>query len=281
MTSQRLLTLVSAALSGVVSFASSASACSTTTPCLVETGEYNIAKPDADTEAAVIFIHGFGGSGSGVFRNQSLTNSVLERGYALVAPTGLVPEGRNGGSWSFHPNREQRRDEISFIKSVRDDLIETHGIDPDKILLTGFSIGGSMTSYLACAEPDAFKAYAPLGGSFWRPHPTTCAGSVSLLHTHGWTDGTVPLEGRMVRGIDVKDPNSFVQGDVFHAMSIWREANQCNNLKADRFDTSGPFMRRSWERCAPGSNLELAIFPAGHIIPKGWAEMAIEWFENL
>jgi polyhydroxybutyrate depolymerase len=281
MTSNFLLTLFSAALSGAAALATSASACSTTTPCLVENGEYSLAKPDQDTQSAVIFIHGFGGSGPGVFRNTGLMNSVLDRGYALVAPTGLKRPNRNGGSWSFHPQRPQQRDEISFIKSVRDDLVENHGIDPDKILLTGFSIGGSMTSYLACAEPDAFKAYAPLGGSFWRPHPTECVGSVSLLHTHGWTDGTVPLEGRVLRGANLDDPDALAQGDVFHSMSIWREANHCDNLKADRFDSKGYFMRRSWERCEPGSNLELAIFPAGHIIPQGWADMAIDWFEQL
>lgn len=275
------LSLFSAVLSGAAALASGANACSTRTPCLLENGEYNLAMPDQDTQSAVIFIHGFGGSGQGVFRNTGMTNAVLNRGYALVAPTGLKRPGRNGGSWSFHPHRPQQRDEVSFLKSVRDDLVENHGIDPDKILLTGFSIGGSMTSYLACAEPEAFKAYAPLGGSFWRPHPIECAGSVSLLHTHGWTDGTVPLEGRVLRGANLSDPEALAQGDVFHSMGIWRAANHCDNLKADRFDTTGYFMRRSWERCAPGSNLELAIFPAGHIIPKGWADMAIDWFENL
>jgi polyhydroxybutyrate depolymerase len=160
-------------------------------------------------------------------------------------------------------------------------LIAKHGIDPDKILLSGFSIGGSMTSYLACAAPDSFPAYAPIGGSFWRPHPTGCEGDVRLLHTHGWSDGTVPLEGRLLRGTDINDVGALAQGDVFHAMEIWRAANDCVHLKADRFDTSGPFWRRAWDRCLPGSALELALFPGGHVIPKGWAKMALDWFENL
>ena len=39
-------------------------------------------------------------------------------------------------------------------------------------------------------------AYAPVAGSFWRPHPDmeACAGPVDLLHTHGWRDKTVPLD---------------------------------------------------------------------------------------
>ena len=280
MISKTLSTLGAAFLGGAFSV-SSVSACSSDTACELETGEYFIDAPDTATDSAVIFIHGFGGSGSGVFRNTGLTDAVLERGYMLAAPSGLTMEGRNGGSWSFHPNRVKRRDEIAFITSVRDDLIANHGIDPDKILLTGFSIGGSMTSYLACAAPESFPAYAPIGGSFWRPHPTGCEGHVQLLHTHGWTDGTVPLEGRVLRGADITDVGALAQGDVFHSMDIWRTANDCVHLKADRFDITGPFWRRAWDRCLPGSALELALFPGGHVIPKGWADMALDWFENL
>jgi polyhydroxybutyrate depolymerase len=258
-------------------------ACSEATPCDVAEGAYFIAMPEgAEGDVpAVLFIHGFGGSGEGVMRNRGMVDAILRRGYAIVAPSGLVMQGRSGGSWSFHPERTQRRDEIAFLTSVRDDVIARHGIDAGRIVLSGFSIGGSMTAYLACAAPTAFAAYAPLGGNFWRPHPEKCAGPVRMLHTHGWTDGTVPLEGRVLRGEDSRDPAALIQGDVYAALSVWRETNECFQLKADRFDTSGDFLRRSWDRCAPGSALEFALFPGGHVIPQGWADMVLDWFEGL
>ena len=277
----RLLTYLLGALVGASS--SAALACSATTPCTVEAGEYFIEMPTAAEGAppAVMFIHGFGGSGEGVFRNRGMVDAMLARGYAVVAPSGLKMQGRNGGSWSFHPDRPQRRDEIAFLTSVRDDVIAQHGIDPERIVLSGFSIGGSMTAYLACAAPDSFAAYAPLGGNFWRPYPEGCEGPVRMLHTHGWRDGTVPLEGRVLRGSDARDPNALIQGDVFEALSIWRETNQCYQLKADAFETTGPFMRRRWERCAPGSALEFALFPGGHVIPQDWSDLVLDWFEGL
>lgn len=260
-----------------------AQACSTNTPCKVETGDYYIALPEGADGLfpAVFFIHGFGGSGSGVFRNAGMITGFLDRGYAVIAPEGLKRPGRNGGSWSFHPWFPKQRDEIDFITSVRDDAIAKHSIDPNRMILGGFSIGGSMAAYLACAEPAAFTAYAPLGGNFWRPHPTECAGPVRMLHTHGWTDGTVPLEGRVLRGADATDPEALIQGDIFHAMGIWRETNKCFQLKADKFVTKGPFWRRKWERCAEGSALELALFPGGHVVPKGWVDLTADWFEEL
>ncbi|PSL19064.1 alpha/beta hydrolase family esterase [Shimia abyssi] len=261
-----------------------ASACSTTTPCNVAEGEYFIALPDISVEGnwpAVMFIHGFGASGPSVFRNTGMVNRFLDKGYAVIAPQGLPRSNGRGRSWSVHPWFPRERDEIQFLKSVRDDAVDQHGIDANAIMLAGFSIGGSMTAYVACSAPDAFTAYGPIGGNFWRPHPTECAGPVKMLHTHGWTDGTVPLEGRVLRGGDITNPDALAQGDVFHALDIWRQTNECVHLKADSFVTDGPFWRRKWERCHDDSALEFALFPGGHRIPNGWVEMALDWFENL
>ena len=276
-------TAACAAFTGAVGFATAAAACSAQTLCEVATGEYVITLPDNGPAQppAVMFIHGFGGSGPGVFRNTGMVRAFTDRGYAVIAPSGLIPEGRNGGSWAFHPDRRGGRDEVAFLTSVRDDAIARHDIDPDRIILSGFSIGGSMTAYLACAAPDTFAAYAPLGGNFWRPHPTECAGPVHMLHTHGWTDGTVPLEGRVLRGADSRDVGAVIQGDVFHALSVWRETNACYQLKPDSYATEGAFMIRTWTDCAPDASLEFALFPGGHIIPQGWANLTLDWFEAL
>jgi polyhydroxybutyrate depolymerase len=200
----------------------------------------------------------------------------------VIGPDGTVRDtGRPARRWSFHPDWPAQRDEIAFLTSVRDDAAERFDLDADKMVLGGFSIGGSMTSYLACAAPEAFDAYLPVSGGFWRPHPTECVGPVRLLHTHGWTDTTVSLEGRVVRGEDINDPNGFVQGDIFYTLGMWCEVNECVQSRADRFVTKGPFMRRSWDRCAPESALEFALFPGGHRVPKGWADLALDWLESL
>ncbi len=274
-------------LAGLTHLPQPAEACSDTTACLVDGGEYYIKHPETEIKAsdakqpAVIYIHGFGGSGEGVFRNTGMTQAFLDRGYTLIAPSGMEMPTRNGRTWSFHPDRTQLRDEVTFLQTVRDDVIAQHNIDPDRIILSGFSIGGSMVSYLACAAPTSFPAYAPIGGSFWRPHPNGCEGHVRLLHTHGWTDGTVPLEGRVLRGGDITHVGALAQGDVFHAMDIWRQTNDCIFLKADSYETEGLFWRRKWDRCLPGSALEFALYPGGHSIPKGWADMVVDWFEAL
>jgi polyhydroxybutyrate depolymerase len=198
---------------------------------------------------------------------------LLGRGYAVIAPDGQPRDNGEGRSWDFHPDRPATRDETAFLIAVADDAAERYGLDRDRMLLAGFSIGGSMTSYAACQAPEAFAAYAPVAGSFWRPHPAGCAGPVRLLHTHGTADRTVPLTGREIMP-------GFVQGNVFEAMEIWRSANGCARSKADRTTMRGIYTVERWSDCLPGTDLQFALHDGGHNIPKGWAQMAVDWFED-
>lgn len=258
-------------------------ACSAKTACTVEGRDYFIALPEDTTRPlpAVVYIHGWGGSGAGALRNSGMVNGYLNRGFAVIAPDGRLRQSGGGRSWAFHPRSELQADDIAFLQNVRDDATERFDLDPERILLAGFSISGSMTAYTACLAPDSFAAYAPIGGNFWRPHPTTCTGPVRMLHTHGWSDGTVPLEGRVVNRLPADDPDAFAQGDIFYALNLWRDTNGCRHLKADRFDMTGPFWRRAWDRCVEGSALEFALFPGGHAIPAEWPDLVVDWFEGL
>lgn len=246
-------------------------------PCALDNGTYHIALPDEPKDApALIWLHGAGGSGVGAVRNTGMVNQFLDRGYAFIGVDGHErPESRFGAGWYFHPDRPQNRDDIAFIAAVADDAAARFDLDRSRMVLAGFSIGGSMASYLACATPDAFMAYAPVGGSFWKPEPTDCAGPVRLLHTHGWRDQTVPLEGRPLGG------GRIYQGDVWQAMQVWRAENGCDQLRPDEFEITDDYWRRIWQDCQPGTALEFALHPGGHGIPRGWSAMVLDWVEGL
>lgn len=259
-----------------------AMACGDGTACQIGERTYHMAVPDAQPRGAVIYLHGWGGNGKGALRSRQMVDGFLAHDFAVVAPDGLPRAGGMGRSWAFHPQSAAgQQADIAFLTAVRDDVMARLDLPQNTLILAGFSIGGSMTAYTACAQPTAFAAYAPLGGHFWRPHPIDCAGPVRMLHTHGWTDTTVPLEGRVVNRVPVTDPDAFAQGDVFHAISLWRRENGCVHLRADRFVTDGPYLRRAWDRCDPGTALELALFPGGHIVPGDWPDLVINWFDTL
>jgi polyhydroxybutyrate depolymerase len=236
-------------------------------PCKLPNGTYHIVLPEGVTGPvpAILLL--------GTIRNKGMVNLMLGRGYAVIAPDGQPRDNGDGRSWDFHPDRPATRDETAFLIAVADDAAKTYNLQRDEMLLAGFSIGGSMTSYVACQAPEAFAAYAPVAGSFWLPQPTSCAGPVRILHTHGKADRTVPLLGREIMP-------GFVQGNVFKAMETWRLTNDCPSAEADETVKLGIYEVQHWTDCQPGTDLRFALHEGGHSIPKGWAQMAVDWFET-
>ncbi|MBY6065953.1 polyhydroxybutyrate depolymerase [Leisingera aquaemixtae] len=242
--------------------------------CSAEGGNYHIALPERAAAAPVVmFLHGYGGSGSSVLRNRSLVEGLTRRGYAVIAPEGLRRDGSGPQSWGFGPFTGGR-DEGAFFAAVLADAAARFGTSKSKTVLAGFSAGAFMVHYLACRDPAAFAAYAPVSGAFWRPQPERCAGPVRLLQVHGWSDEVVPLEGRVLGG------GRFEQGDVFAALQVWRAANGCASHAPDRAWSAEGLMRRRWD-CGAGADIELVLFDGGHTLPEGWAELMADWFEDL
>lgn len=243
--------------------------------CEITDGEYHILLPEqpASDRPVVLFLHGAGGNGSGTINNRRLTEPLLARGYAVIAPTGSRSfRGRNNTNWVFYPGWEGR-DEADFLVRVLEDAAERFDLDAERAVLAGFSAGGFMVNYLACAQPGAFSAYAPVAGGFWRPNPESCAGPIRMLHTHGWADKTVPLEGRILGG------GRFEQGDIFAGLEIWRQTNGCAGHDPTETSNDGMFWHRIWGDCSAGSALEFALFDGGHTLPSGWADMMLNWYE--
>lgn len=248
---------------------------SSTEACEIASGAYHLVLPDNPDNAPVaLFLHGAGSNGANVMRNTRLVDAFLDRGFAVLAPSALPRRpGASGGVWSFYPGWNGR-DEPAFFQAAVADAAAQFGTSDDRVLLTGFSAGAFMVTYLACDTPNGFPAYAPLAGTFWEPLPSDCAGPVKLFQTHGWTDKTVPIEGRPLRN------GTWLQGDVFASLEIWRRANDCPSMAPDEYKTTGTFMRRSWTDCAQDSALEFALHPGGHSIPAGWVDMVVDWFED-
>ena len=243
--------------------------------CEVPLGRYRIALPDGvETPPAMLFLHGWGHSADGVMANPAMIERLAGRGYALIAPDGLVIEQMAGRrTWDILRRSGHPRDDIDFLDQVLEDAAARHGVDRGRILLAGFSNGSTMAWNVACLAPRTARAYAPVGGALWEPMPERCTGSVDLLHVHGWTDRVVPLEGRPLGG-------AIVQGDVWKSLALLREAGGCDNLQPEVATAQDDIWQRHWTDCAGGSIL-LQLHPGGHMIPEGWIFGALDWFEGL
>lgn len=261
MTSIRVLGL---AIAGWAAFASpSSSAClDTASACRIAGGSYHIAWPSGvprDKEVpAVVVLHSYKGSGLGLIKSGKMVKTLLSRGYAVIAPEGI------NGNWQL--NHGGRRDDVAFIRTVADDAAKRGSFARSRMMLAGFSSGGSMVAYVACHSPGAFKAYAPVSGNFWKPEPKSCAGPVNYLHIHGSKDTTMPIAGRSVG-------SGLRQASLLESMATLARASGCDDADLKTATT------RSWKGC--NSSLRLVMHDGGHSVPRFWAGAALDWFEGL
>ena len=246
------------------------------TPCEIEGGTYHAVAPTGTPNGVVLFLHGGGGRGKSLLKS-GMAKAATERGYVYVAPDGYHPNSRFVRNWAVKANNSTfERDDVAFLDEVLADVRKRFNVTAKPTLLSGFSRGGSMVWDVACQNPNFATAYAPIAGAFWDDLPETCVAPVKLFHTHGWTDRTVPLEGRTFGGFG---RGRVTQGDVWASLKILREINGCDKRQPETNSFDGDMWFRHWTDCS-GADIELMLHQGGHGVPKGWSTRTLDWFEN-
>ncbi|MEM9726470.1 MAG: PHB depolymerase family esterase [Pseudomonadota bacterium] len=215
---------------------------------------------EAGPPAALLFIHGWRGSASGVMRNAALTAFADEIGAALIAPEGLET------TWSYPGSPSQARDEFAFFDALNRDLQARHGVAPAQMVVSGFSMGASMAWSLACRRGGEYAGFIAFAGAFWEPLPPRCADRpAALIHIHGTSDQTVPIGGRPI-GL------RFAQGDVFESFAVLRETGAASTMRPEtRAGTVGGPQCRTW---ADTPTLLFCHHDGGHFWRVPWLRAA-------
>ncbi len=125
----------------------------------------------------------------------------------------------------------------NWFENFYSDLINKYRIDTNRIYLTGVSLGGSGTWYLATKYPDRFKAIAPMSG-FTRHMNYISENIDNLKNTpiwafHGELDKVVPVEetdflmsklkcmNNSVRYLREKDVGHWIHWSVYPENEIY------------------------------------------------------------
>lgn len=155
----------------------------------------------------VIALHGLGDT---ITNFQGVGFQVLGEmnNFITVYPQGM--QGYAGTAWNagvqyYSIVINSAYDDVDFIRSLIDTLSANYNIDPARIYVTGFSMGGFMANRLACELSDVIAAVAAVAGTRgnvlpacqpWRPVP--------YCHFHGTEDQTVYYTGNLF-GMDTED----------------------------------------------------------------------------
>ncbi|CAD0186434.1 putative hydrolase [Ruegeria sp. THAF57] len=246
-------------------------------PCQVGQLTYRVVLPEVPQNApSVIYLHGYAATADSAVKRPNLTTAFIERGIAVIVPNGQADVGNPKVlDWGVHDGHRWPRDDLKALDDIKADAVGRFGLDGARILLAGYSRGGSMVWDKACYSHDFASAYASASGAFWEPMWRRCSGPVHMHHSHGFADRTVPLEGRFV----VFGGYEFEQGSVFKSVELLTRTNECGQM-ANAVDTYSSTWEKRWTKCKAGS-VTLALGPHGHGRQADWADQVAQWFIEL
>lgn len=152
----------------------------------------------------ILFLHGAGERGGDrLLQTSNALGAAIRRAPSAYPAIVILPQVPNDSSWVGIPSQ--------IAMTALDNAMAEFRIDPDRVYLTGLSIGGNGTWHLAFNNPERFAAIAPicgfvtpLVGKKWKaavPLDTgdpfeTLARRIAKLPTwifHGEVDQTVPV----------------------------------------------------------------------------------------
>lgn len=132
----------------------------------------------------VIACHGMNQDANWHDSNSQWTNVSDTAKFVLVFPEGV------NRAWDIGGNSD-----VNFMLAIIDEMEAKHNISPNRVYLTGFSMGGMFTYHCANRIPDRIAAFVPVSGypmgdkSVYGPKP------VPLMHVHGTGDDVCVFSG--------------------------------------------------------------------------------------
>ena len=132
----------------------------------------------------VMFLHGVGERGSDLekVKAHGLPKLADKQDFPFIIVSPQCPDR----IWWDHPVQ------IETLNALLDQIIASYPVDPDRVYLTGLSMGGFGTWAFATAHPDKFAAIAPICGG-GNPHNVDGLAKLPIWVFHGDNDKVVPI----------------------------------------------------------------------------------------
>ena len=150
----------------------------------------------------VVFLHGAGERGSDnqkqlVHGGQMWLNPVNRENHPCFVLAPQCPEGRRWSDVSRYSSQDKGEGLSSMMEPLKDlitECIAMPGVDPDRVYISGLSMGGVGTFDMCVTYPELFAAAIPICGSV-RPELLKNAKKIKFRIYHGDKDFVVPFEG--------------------------------------------------------------------------------------
>ncbi|MEQ1808999.1 MAG: PHB depolymerase family esterase [Terricaulis sp.] len=191
----------------------------------------------------IIALHGRFSSATAFHAMSGLAGVAEERGAIIVYPESLGGFWNDGGE-AIPRSYASGADDVGFIVAVTAAISTDFSIDPTRIYLTGYDLGGAMAYRLACETGVHFAGVAVVSAVMWDYAGERCrtaANPTSLLIIHGRRDEFVPVGGGSVAG------GTAQRLSASQTLEFWRNLKGCGRADETGRDDSALYLN-----CASG-----------------------------
>lgn len=218
------------------------------------------ANADKDTPLALVFgLHGYDMNNVAVIDLFNFTSR--SNGKAItVLPQGEGPPPGDVSHWGDRvllSTWMAGETNYTYIRNLMLDIQDRFCVDPSRVFIAGFSMGGFFTNSLACAHPEWFRGFSPIAGG----GPGSCSNAAAkppiMIH-HGTADDIV----------------EFKSGEG--SRDFWVENNECSQM------TTSSFMDcQSYSGCATNSPVIWCVGNYNHTITSTTSANIWSFFDGL
>ncbi len=194
----------------------------------------------------MVVLHGGGGSAEFGYRVHGWTDLSERRGCLVVFPEATAEDPNRPAAVRENPriwNDGSRRsavarrnvDDIGYLGAVLDSVQEAFAVDTNRVFVTGFSNGASMSFRVGVELARRIAAIAPVSGHLCLENPQP-ARPLSMLYMIGLADPINPLEG----GPTVSPWGSRrIKPPVMDSISTWLRLIQASDEPEVMRDSDG------------------------------------------
>jgi polyhydroxybutyrate depolymerase len=154
--------------------------------------------------ALVLMLHGTMQTARNIrpFAGYSFDSYAVDGGVVVIYPDAVHRDWNGARKAVMLRAGTKQIDDVGFIRAIIEYAVAAEGVDPSKVYVAGFSLGGQMTLRLIHETPELFAGAAVLSANMPAPDNLTIDHDARLalpvLTIHGTADPLAPFDGGIV-----------------------------------------------------------------------------------
>ena len=210
--------------------------------------------PSGQPVPVVLALHMLGNTASGTQSDSGWDATADSNKFVVAYPQGL------NNAWNV-TGYGANVDDTTFLKAVVDSVSTKVRIAPNRVYITGYSLGGGMSHRMACEEAAYFAAAHPMVFHLTDRIVSNCSPSrpIAVQEFAGSSDNVVPINGGSVTVQNVT--NNFLSAQA--TFEKWASLNGCTGSPTTVL-SSGSNTIKQYTSCNGGVKVGLGTLNGGH-----------------